>query len=168
MVFNHTLRFDCRPAIAVPTRIRRPDVSVSSREPAFAGVSRPDVCQLNKYRSPDPFVYLTIHPLGNSCQFGDNAPMPTKNVNLSERQDRFIRQSVKGGQYRNASEVVRAGLRMLEHEQQEDRLKLARLRRLAADAFSALDRGEHVTVAVEELDEFLGAVGRETRSSGRK
>lgn len=94
--------------------------------------------------------------------------MATKNVNLSERQDRFIRQSVTGGQYRNASEVVRAGLRLLEQQQQEDRFKLARLKHLAADAFAALDRGEHVTVAVEQLDTFLGTLGQEKRPARRK
>jgi antitoxin ParD1/3/4 len=94
--------------------------------------------------------------------------MPTKNVNLSERQDRFIRQTVKGGQYRNASEVVRAGLRLLEQQQAEARLKLVRLTRLATDAFDAIDRGEHVTVAVEEVDAFLDALGSTTRRPSRK
>jgi len=94
--------------------------------------------------------------------------MPTKNVNLSERQDRFIRQTVKGGHYRNASEVVRAGLRLLEQQRAEDRLKLARLKRLATDAFDAIDRGEHVTVSVGELDTFLDSLGGATRRPRRK
>ena len=62
--------------------------------------------------------------------------MPSKNVNFSDRHERFIRQSVKGGQYRNASEVVRAGLRLLEEHRKQDRLKLTVLQRLAVDAFS--------------------------------
>jgi antitoxin ParD1/3/4 len=94
--------------------------------------------------------------------------MPTKNVNLSERQDRFIRQTVKGGHYRNASEVVRAGLRLLEQQQAEDQLKLSRLSRLARDAFEAIDRGEHVTVAAGELDGFLDSLGGRTRQPRRK
>jgi antitoxin ParD1/3/4 len=94
--------------------------------------------------------------------------MPTKNVNLSERQNRFIRQTVKGGHYRNASEVVRAGLRLLEQQQAEERLKLARLSRLATDAFDAIDRGEHVTVAVEELDNFFDSLDGNARRPRRK
>ncbi len=94
--------------------------------------------------------------------------MPTKNVNLSDRQDRFVRRSVKGGHYRNASEVVRAALRLLERRQAEDRLKLARLKRLAADAFDAIDSGQHVTVAVEELDTFLNSLAVKPRRPGRK
>ena len=94
--------------------------------------------------------------------------MPTKNVNLSERQDRFVRQTVKGGHYRNASEVVRAGLRLLEQQQAEERLKLTRLKRLATDAFDAIDRGQHTTVAVEELDNFLDSLAVKPKRPGRK
>jgi antitoxin ParD1/3/4 len=94
--------------------------------------------------------------------------MPKKQVSLSERQDRFVRKTVKGGRYRNASEVVRAGLRLLEQQQAEERLKLVRLKRLAADAFDAMDRGEHVTVAVEELDTFLDSLAVKPKRPGRK
>jgi antitoxin ParD1/3/4 len=113
-----------------------------------------------------------VSKVGSNCQVCDARGMPTKNVNHSERQDRFIRQTVKGGQYRNASEVVRAGLRLLEQQQAEDRLKLGRLRRVGGEAFEALDRGNHVTVATSELDAFLDSVGRMAgggkRPSGRK
>ena len=57
--------------------------------------------------------------------------MPTKNVNLSSQQANFIRQTVNSGRYRNASEVVRAGLRMLEHSEKSDRIKLSALRQIA-------------------------------------
>jgi antitoxin ParD1/3/4 len=45
--------------------------------------------------------------------------MPTRNVNLTEELDRFVAVKVKDGRYENASEVVRAGLRALEREDQE-------------------------------------------------
>ncbi len=45
--------------------------------------------------------------------------MPTQNVNLADHHANFIRSSVDSGRYRNASEVVRAGLRLLEDHEAE-------------------------------------------------
>ena len=54
--------------------------------------------------------------------------MPTRNVNLTDELDRFVAKKVKAGRYENASEVVRAGLRTLEREEQQHEAKLAALR----------------------------------------
>ena len=54
--------------------------------------------------------------------------MPTRNVNLTDELDRFVATKVKSGRYENASEVVRAGLRTLEREEQQYEAKLAALR----------------------------------------
>jgi antitoxin ParD1/3/4 len=54
--------------------------------------------------------------------------MPTRNVNLTDELDRFVAKKVKSGRYKNASEVVRAGLRTLEREEQQYQAKLAALR----------------------------------------
>jgi len=51
--------------------------------------------------------------------------MPTRNVNLTDELDRFVAKKVKTGRYENASEVVRAGLRTLEREEQQYEAKLA-------------------------------------------
>ena len=61
--------------------------------------------------------------------------MPTRNVNLTDELDRFVAKKVKTGRYENASEVVRAGLRSLEREEQEYQAKLAALR-------AAIDEGD--------------------------
>ena len=43
--------------------------------------------------------------------------MPTRNVVLTESQADLVRELVESGRYQNASEVIRAGLRLLEdHE----------------------------------------------------
>lgn len=66
--------------------------------------------------------------------------MPTRNVNLTGKLDRFVADKVKAGLYDNASEVVRAGLRTLQREEQEFEAKLVALR-------AAIDEGDSSGVA---------------------
>lgn len=66
--------------------------------------------------------------------------MPTRNVNLTDKLDRFVLGKVKSGRYENASEVVRAALRTLEREEQQYAAKLAALR-------AAIDEGDASGVA---------------------
>jgi antitoxin ParD1/3/4 len=54
--------------------------------------------------------------------------MPTRNINLTPEMDRYVADRIESGQYANASEVLRAGLRVLERSEREDELKLAALR----------------------------------------
>lgn len=52
-----------------------------------------------------------------------------KNVSITPEMDRFIAERVTSGRYQNASEVVRAALRVLERDEaieQERRLRLSR------------------------------------------
>ena len=60
-----------------------------------------------------------------------DSDMKTTTVALGSHFDEFIKESVQGGRYTNASEVIRAGLRRLE----EDERKIAALR-------SAIEEGE--------------------------
>jgi antitoxin ParD1/3/4 len=108
-----------------------------------------------------------VRRLANSCQSGNNNPMPTKNVNLSPQQADFVQRSIRAGQYRNASEVVRAGLRMLEHQSHQDKLKIDALRRVANSAFEQFDKGEFVTVDPKDLKEFIDGLGSRSRKSKR-
>ena len=66
--------------------------------------------------------------------------MPTRNVNLTGKLDRFVANKVKAGLYDNASEVVRAGLRALQREEQEFQAKLVALR-------AAIDEGDSSGIA---------------------
>jgi len=58
--------------------------------------------------------------------------MPTS-VALSPHFETFVRQQVESGRYNNVSEVVRAGLRLLEEEAQTREAKLAALRAAIAE-----------------------------------
>ena len=59
--------------------------------------------------------------------FSKDAPMPTRNVVLTDHQAMMIEELVTSGRYQNASEVLREGLRMLEQREKEDVLKLKAL-----------------------------------------
>jgi len=87
--------------------------------------------------------------------------MPTRNVKLTEHYDRFVEEQVASGQFKNASEVMRAGLRLLEQHSQEEQEKLAALRALAAQGVDELDQGRGIVLdGREQLAEFIGQIGR--------
>lgn len=88
--------------------------------------------------------------------------MPTRNVKLTQHFDDFIATGIDDGRYSNASDAVRAGLRLLEQQENEDQAKLAHLRALAKDAFAALDRGEGIRFdSVEDFDAWLDKTSEE-------
>jgi antitoxin ParD1/3/4 len=94
--------------------------------------------------------------------------MPTRNVNLTDHYDRFVEGQVASGRYQNASEVMRAGLRLLERQAREDEEKLSVLRGLAAEAFDALDRGAGTTIeGDEQLADFIGRIGKRAARRAR-
>jgi antitoxin ParD1/3/4 len=72
--------------------------------------------------------------------------MPTRNVHLTEHFDNFIEAEVRSGEFSNASEVVREGLRLLERRQEEDKAKLAWLRGAVQEGVDAAERGEYTAL----------------------
>ena len=65
--------------------------------------------------------------------------MPTRNVSLPKKLDQFITAKVESGDYANASEVMRAALRVLEKEEQEYEEKMAVLRAAIAEGDASPD-----------------------------
>lgn len=62
----------------------------------------------------------------------------TRNVVLSQHQYKLVESWVQSGRYQNASEVLREGLRLLEHRETEQRARLAALRQAAEQGWSDL------------------------------
>lgn len=90
--------------------------------------------------------------------------MPTRNINLTDHYDQFVEEQIAGGHFKNASEVMRAGLRLLEQQTNEDAHRLTMLRRLAAEGFDALDRGEAAILEGEQgLRDFIRQIGKKVR-----
>ncbi len=87
--------------------------------------------------------------------------MPTRNINLTDHFDQFVEDQVGAGSYRNASEVMRAGLRLLEQQTQEEHEKLALLRSLAMQAFEQIDQGQGIEISSDrQLAGFIKRIGR--------
>ena len=86
--------------------------------------------------------------------------MPTRNINLTPEMDDFVAARIKSGQYANASEVLRAGLRALAEDEREDEAKLEALR-------AAVQAGEDSGIAEEgAVDRLLEDIRRRAARAG--
>jgi antitoxin ParD1/3/4 len=68
--------------------------------------------------------------------------MVTRNVVLTDRQEKLIDTLVEAGRYQNASEVLREGLRLIERRESEDAAKLAALKEAAKMGMASVEAGE--------------------------
>ena len=92
-----------------------------------------------------PLAYYAIRNL-------ESAAMPTRNVVLTQHQADLIDRLVMEGRYQNASEVLRAGLRLVEDEQ----AKLEALRDAINVGLADSAGGRYRTFKSEdELDSFV-------------
>lgn len=88
--------------------------------------------------------------------------MPTRNINLTGRYDAFLTRQVNSGRFKNASEVVRAALHLLERDELEVEAKLEGLRREAKVGEEAYNRGEIFLIEDDAaLDRFFNDIERE-------
>jgi antitoxin ParD1/3/4 len=88
--------------------------------------------------------------------------MPTRNVVLTDHQATLIEKLVQSGQYQNASEVLREGLRLLERRDAEDEAKLTELRRAIQVGIADVEAGRYRSFKTEKaLREHLTALTRE-------
>lgn len=96
--------------------------------------------------------------------------MPTQNVNLTIHFKKFIESNVRTGRFGNASEVVRAGLRLLENEQTLRELKIQRLREAARVGLDDIAAGRFIDLPVSEISRHLGKISRSSlpKASGTR
>jgi antitoxin ParD1/3/4 len=85
-----------------------------------------------------------------------------RNVNLTPQLAEFVEQNVASGLFQNASEVVRAALRLLARQQREDELKLEALRRAVATGLDDMEQGRFASVDPGGLGTFLAGLGPES------
>lgn len=78
--------------------------------------------------------------------------MPIERIELTEREAEFIRESVEGGAYHDASEVLRAGLHLLAERKDELQAALqAGLDDIAAGRYIELTSREAIDALGEEV-----------------
>ena len=88
--------------------------------------------------------------------------MTTHQLELSEHDSEFVRRCVSEGQYKDANEVVTAGLRLLEEREEEERVQLERLRAEVKKGMDDLEAGRYIDVSgPEELDALFEEIDRE-------
>lgn len=79
-------------------------------------------------------------------------------VSLTEHQQRFITSLVESGRYHGVSEVVRAGLRLLEEREEQ---RQAMIRRFEAAVQEGLDSGP--SEPMESMESIIAAAREEAR-----
>lgn len=67
--------------------------------------------------------------------------MPTRNVVLTDHQAELVERLVASGRYQNASEVLRDGLRLLESQEAEEKVRLKALREAARIGIADIEAG---------------------------
>ncbi|MEI2639921.1 MAG: type II toxin-antitoxin system ParD family antitoxin [Microthrixaceae bacterium] len=77
--------------------------------------------------------------------------MPTRNVVLTDRQQRLVEELVSTGEYQNASEVLREGLRLIEARRNFDREKLDLLRALAQQGWDDESGSRYIDLDEDQL-----------------
>lgn len=96
--------------------------------------------------------------------------MPTRNVVLTERQSQMVDELVAAGEYQNASEVLREGLRLVEARRKREADYSAWLRKEVQVGIDAMDRGEYTVLDSDEaITAFMDEVFAEAMAeAGRK
>jgi antitoxin ParD1/3/4 len=81
--------------------------------------------------------------------------MPTRNVSLPKTLDLFVNRTIKTGCYDNASEVVRAGLRLLVRKEKENTEKFVWLKAAISEGIASLDTAQDGDEAIKEIEEYM-------------
>lgn len=93
--------------------------------------------------------------------------MPSRNINLTSHYDAYVSQALASGRYKNASEVVRAGLRLLERQEAEDAAKLEALRQAIREGVADIERGKVSTLMDDAgIDAFFDGITEEVELRG--
>ncbi|MGI9303022.1 MAG: type II toxin-antitoxin system ParD family antitoxin [Gammaproteobacteria bacterium] len=80
--------------------------------------------------------------------------MPTRNLVITQHQQRLISALVATGRYKNASEVMREGLRLIERREAENAARIAGLQAAIDEAELSIENEPLDTYTADLLDEI--------------
>ena len=72
------------------------------------------------------------------------------NIPLTEELEEFVRRKVESGRYSSATEVIRAGFRLLEREDELRDTRLAAIRARVGEGIEQAERGERNSVTAKK------------------
>jgi len=85
--------------------------------------------------------------------------MPTRNVVLTDHQEKLIADLMASGRYQNASEILRDGLRLIEERGALEAAKLEALRAAAQVGVDAIESGAfRAFESFDAMEDYLRAV----------
>jgi antitoxin ParD1/3/4 len=88
--------------------------------------------------------------------------MRSRNITLTEHFEQFLEDQLRSGRFKDANEVLGAGLRLLEHQMQTDVQQLSRLKSLTEAGFRSLDSHDSISITSDEdLQTAIARLGHE-------
>ena len=87
--------------------------------------------------------------------------MPTRNVVLSQEQEKSLRDLVEQGRYQNVSEVIRAGVRLVLSREAEEQARIDGLRAAVALGEADIANGDFEDYAPTMLDRIEDEIDRQ-------
>ena len=92
--------------------------------------------------------------------------MTTRNINLTDALDRFVAEKISSGAYQNASEVARAGLRLLQADEAERAAKLARLKAEIQKGIDDIEAGRYTVY--DDPKEFFDDIEKRAQAEVKR
>jgi len=90
--------------------------------------------------------------------------MPTRNINLTDHNETFLADALQSGRYKNASEIVRAGLRLLELQAREEQAKIEALRDAFKEGKDDYERGDFDTLESDaDIDRYFEEIAEDAK-----
>ena len=94
--------------------------------------------------------------------------MASRNISLTDHHDALIEAKIQAGEYANASEVVREGLRLIQERDQELAARVDAIKSRVAVGLEQAARGEFVEGSVNEIRERIRLRAEERLGDGKR